>query len=700
MMDALMKFGGVFSPTNVSEKSDSTASMWLTWFQRRFLPTYLTYLGSVAKASGKVQVSLATPEPKVAATVAPLVAASKGPDGASVWDMKDSPWKGFELNSHAGSVDVILAFLKEKAKAKPLSDGVGSAKKPVDGGKGWTDLLADKSKSALDTMKSWGKSALDRVGTLGKELGTGVKNMATSAASAVANSSVGKAVGHAASQAASAVANSAVGKAVTGVSQGVGDSMKSFGSSLGKAYKAVTGNAAQVKNAALAALKTAGITNPTEIAMFMAQMDTESGGFKSLSENLKYSASTLMKLFGKKLTGGMAQAQQIASQGAQAVANFIYGNRMGNTGADDGFKYRGRGIVQLTGKDNYAKYGKMLGLDLVGNPDLAADPKVAAQIAVAYWKTRVPSAAAQAGNVAAVTKAINGGENGLASRQQNFQKYLQQAKTGQLVPNGASSDDKKQQQQASANTTGVAAPGAKSSADASSSASGAATGASTGAAGSAVASAGSSSGAAASPAKAGGVAGTLPTGGPNAIVAAASAPAASPLSQPAPSVASIGTPTPVASSTVSSNSSAATSVASAAPAAPSSAPPAQSGIGANPFGFGLNSAKSTTPPAKSIMAVQQAQHEDKMSAMGNMGDVMNKALEVQTDSRDLLKTILSAVQAMQKGGGTASDAASTQTTAQSNTAGGNAGAARRPQSSLRGQQQQMPTPPVSMMNAV
>jgi hypothetical protein len=110
----------------------------------------------------------------------------------------------------------------------------------------------------------------------------------------------------------------------------------------------------------------------------------------------------------------------------------------------------------------------------------------------------------------------------------------------------------------------------------------------------------------------------------------------------------------------------------------------------------MASAKSTTPPAKSILAVQQAQHEDKMSAMGGMNDVLSKTLEVQTDARDILKTLLSAVQEIQKKGGAAGDA--TQTA--SNTAGGNAGAGNGPKSSLRGQRQPMPTPPVSMMNEV
>jgi predicted chitinase len=645
-MDVLMHFGASFDPSNVSEKGNSNAHEWLEWFMRRFLPVYLTFRGSFMKIAGFVNSVGSEPNDQQAAVLAPLVNAAKGQDGVSAWKIKSSPWPKYKLNTDPDSVSAILAFIKEKAKTKKLSDGV-TKKKDGDGGKGWTDLLDGKSlKDKVDTVKSWGKGLLDKAEDLGKKAWTGIKSAATAAGNYVANTAVGKAVGK---------AYTATKNAVTGVAGGVGDTMKGFGASLGKAYKAVSADAGKVKDAALAALKGAGITNPTEMAMFMAQMDTESGGFKSLSENLKYSASTLMKLFGKKLTGGMAQAQQIASQGAEAVANFIYGNRMGNSAPDDGFKYRGRGIIQLTGKDNYAKYGKMLGLDLVSNPDLAADPKVAAQIAVAYWKTRVSSSAAQAGDVSKVTQEINGGQNGLASRQQNFQKYLQQAKAGQLQPSGASPDDKKQQQaSASGNsTTGVTAPGAKNA-----------------------------------------TAGALPTGGPNAAVAAATAPASSTGSgagSSTPTVAATGTalPTPSVTSTASS-----INKTTSAPATPSGGDGTSLGS-PSPFGFNMASAKSTTPPAKSILAVQQAQHEDKMSAMGGMNDVLSKSLEVQTDARDILKTIAAAVQQLQKAGGTAADEPS-----QSATSGGNAGAGNGPKSSLRGQRQPMPTPPVSMLNEV
>lgn len=179
------------------------------------------------------------------------------------------------------------------------------------------------------------------------------------------------------------------------------------------------------------AMNGAGIKDPQEQAMFMAQMDHESGGFKSYEENLNYGAAGLRKTFGKYFKTD-AEAQQYA-RNPEAIANKVYGGRMGNTEAGDGWKFRGRGAVQLTGRDNYTAAGKALGLDLVGNPDLAKDPAVAAKVATWYWKQRNLGMLAQDGNVEGVTRKINGGTNGLADRAQKYRHYLAEAREGQLT---------------------------------------------------------------------------------------------------------------------------------------------------------------------------------------------------------------------------------------------------------------------------
>jgi putative chitinase len=125
-----------------------------------------------------------------------------------------------------------------------------------------------------------------------------------------------------------------------------------------------------------------GITGKKEQANILAQIQAESGGVAQ-AENLNYTAEQLLKTFPNRVTS-LEEAQQLVAQGPEAIGNKVYGGRMGNE-PSEGFKYRGRGLIQLTGKENYEKYGKLLGVDLVKNPDLANDPKIAKDIAVAYF---------------------------------------------------------------------------------------------------------------------------------------------------------------------------------------------------------------------------------------------------------------------------------------------------------------------------
>lgn len=165
--------------------------------------------------------------------------------------------------------------------------------------------------------------------------------------------------------------------------------------------------------------------NQNELAMFIAQCGHESCNFTRLEENLNYSAKTLLKLFPRKVNN-ITRAKEIADGGAKSVANFIYGNRadLGNTLENDGWKYRGRGIIQLTGKNNYKKFGDLLKIDLVNKPDLALQTQTACDIACAYWIDRKITIYARAGDVIATTKKINGGLNGLEDRRKRFDNAL------------------------------------------------------------------------------------------------------------------------------------------------------------------------------------------------------------------------------------------------------------------------------------
>jgi len=183
------------------------------------------------------------------------------------------------------------------------------------------------------------------------------------------------------------------------------------------------------------------INTPQRIAAFLAQTAHESGGYTMLTENLNYRAATLAACWPNRFAelgpdkkpkrnekGALiptAVANAIAGK-PELIANMVYSSRMGNGPAEsgEGWKYRGRGLKQLTGKDNYARCGQALGLDLVGNPDLLLDPLPAARSAGWFWKANSLSTFADAGDIKGMTKKINGGFIGLEDRQRRYEKVL------------------------------------------------------------------------------------------------------------------------------------------------------------------------------------------------------------------------------------------------------------------------------------
>jgi putative chitinase len=177
------------------------------------------------------------------------------------------------------------------------------------------------------------------------------------------------------------------------------------------------------KKAMLKAMDDANITDPNARAAIMAQVGHESGNFTMLSENLNYKAGTLMKLFPKKFSGPQ-DAEAVAAGGPQKVAERLYGGRMGNApeGGGEGFMYRGRGFIQLTGKQNYTKFGYS------SNPDDVSKPEAAADTAIKYMKQYKGDWT----DIKAVTKFVNGGFIGLEDRAKHFQEYLNDPKITQV----------------------------------------------------------------------------------------------------------------------------------------------------------------------------------------------------------------------------------------------------------------------------
>jgi putative chitinase len=151
-----------------------------------------------------------------------------------------------------------------------------------------------------------------------------------------------------------------------------------------------------------------------EVDDFLGQVLHESAGLTRLAENLNYSAERLTQIWPGRFPT-LADARPYA-RNPEALANRVYGGRMGNTAPGDGWRYRGRGPIQLTGKDNYAFVGDLVGQDLVALPELMEQPRYALEATIAWWERRIPDS--MIGDPERVTRRVNGGLIGLADREE------------------------------------------------------------------------------------------------------------------------------------------------------------------------------------------------------------------------------------------------------------------------------------------
>ena len=167
------------------------------------------------------------------------------------------------------------------------------------------------------------------------------------------------------------------------------------------------------------------ITNNLRLAHFLSQCGHESGNFKAVSENLNYSADGLKKIFGKYFPGNLNESY---ARQPEKIAARVYASRMGNgdEASKEGFKFRGRGYIQLTGKANYTNFTKFIGEDCVANPDLVATKYPLASAAFFFDSNKLWSICdkgADDATVTAVTKRVNGGTIGLTDRIKHFKEY-------------------------------------------------------------------------------------------------------------------------------------------------------------------------------------------------------------------------------------------------------------------------------------
>ena len=195
------------------------------------------------------------------------------------------------------------------------------------------------------------------------------------------------------------------------------------------------------------ALKRFNIDTPRQVAAWLAQTAHESAGYTALTENLNYSADTMAVVWptrfaeqepdpkrpGKTKAKKNEKGKNIPNKFAQAlhrkpelIANAVYSNRMGNGTIEsgEGWKFRGRGLKQLTGKENYSRCGSGLGVNLINNPDLLLEPESASLSAAWFWSTNKCGPLADADDFVGLTKRINGGTIGLDDRQRRYKAVL------------------------------------------------------------------------------------------------------------------------------------------------------------------------------------------------------------------------------------------------------------------------------------
>jgi putative chitinase len=168
-----------------------------------------------------------------------------------------------------------------------------------------------------------------------------------------------------------------------------------------------------------------GITNNLRLAHFLAQCSHESGGFKVVKENLNYSADGLKKIFPKYFPGNLSESY---AKNPEKIASKVYASRMGNgdESTKEGYKFSGKGYIQLTGKENYTNFAKFIGEDTVSNPDLVATKYPLASAAFFFNTNKLWSICdkgADITTITAVTKRVNGGTIGLEDRIKHFNEF-------------------------------------------------------------------------------------------------------------------------------------------------------------------------------------------------------------------------------------------------------------------------------------
>ena len=411
---------------------------WMTWFRDRFLPTLMTYTIEVKKLTGVVpergwkQLS-ATNRAKVARKLTEQMV-TVDEQLKTVWEVQASPFPNSTSGKWSDRADRYLKILDMKAQEARLKD------------------------PELEEEKSRGTSGDDPV------------QMAQAARSRqVAQSAIQEVFGNN-----KGIGGSSFTPSMNGVRTGGptsvypnptmsvdGGGAGSAGQFMGKPDanfnpeflkkagedKGIKMSPEQGEKLMLNHLLKAGITDVKTIALALAMVKKETGNYQNTVENTNWSAPTLLKYF--KNIPDAATAQKVAAMSPAERAMWVYGRapkgpQLGNTTPEDGWKYRGRGFFQLTGKANYERFKKETGIDVVSNPQLVSeDPNVMAESAVRFLKNnKAMLSIAKTGDFDTAVRGINGGNAVPATdeRRRYYQEYLNKLRNGDLALDGAEAE--------------------------------------------------------------------------------------------------------------------------------------------------------------------------------------------------------------------------------------------------------------------
>lgn len=384
------KAKSIFSPKNDEDNAEM-----VMWLEHRFIEVLKAYVNSLLSMRKGDPISIYknfSPVEKYKVISSMLDSISSISDKkkgyTSVWDLEYTPWSGYVPNGDSSSISPYKQFMEKAVENKEIQTEVSKSILTGKGVLAYQNRINNLPASSIYNTK-WSGGTKDKGGPAHR---TGTSLLTYKPDNIISS---------------------------------------------GRPHSPVKGPGAEAGEAALlAAIREAGITDPEEIAMILGQVAEESGGFKSIEENLNYRADRMIAVWPGRFKSRPDFARKLAAAGPEAIANEIYGGRMGNTEPGDGWKYRGRGYIQLTGKDNYKAIGDYLGIDLVNNPDLVtSSPEMAAKTAIGWWMVNAKRVRgiAQRGNVREVTRAINGGYTNYDQRVKNVAYYRQ--KVPELLAN-------------------------------------------------------------------------------------------------------------------------------------------------------------------------------------------------------------------------------------------------------------------------